>query len=462
MKNQILNSKSLCSKGFLLIFLSANLILGCRKESKTPLPQLNNKQASAYSSKFVRDYFDLTCKIVKNTKGFFPPQASRAYAYISLAVYESVVPGIDSKKTLAGQITDLEVSSFPKADPQAEYNWAISANSATAEMMRKMFEINIKPENLEEINKVESENKLALSSGVSGDVILRSEEFGKAIATALYNYSKTDGGHQSFLDPFQLPYELPTGDDQWIPTGAALKPVAPKWGNNRPFLQSNITHTEVPPCYEFSSDPQSEIYKDAYNVYQQVKMNTAEEILITKYWADDPFNTCTPTGHTVNILTQLLEENGASLAKAAVAYGQMGIAENDAFIACWKCKYKSNRIRPVSYIKRYIDESFSTVIGTPPFPAYVSGHSAEIGAGSVIFSSLFTKGDGKYQLTDRSQIQYGFSTRSWNSFDEMASECAASRFYGGIHYVQDNELGLSQGKKVGQNIISSIQWPKVN
>ena len=439
------------------------LVFGCRKDRvDDPKESTKSKPASTYGSAFVRDYFDLTCKVVKNTKGFFPPQASRAYAYISLAIYEAAVPGIDGSASLAGQINGLSAGTLPKVDPKAEYNWAIAVNAAAADMMRHMFEINITAENLEAINKQEMTAKSALSSGVSGDVVLRSEQFGQAVSAALYEFSKNDGGHQSFLDPFQLPYELPTGDDKWIPTGAAVHPVAPKWGNNRPFLTSNITHTEPPPCYEFSGDPNSEIYKDAYNVYQQVKANTAEQILITKYWADDPFNTCTPTGHTVNILTQLLEENHASLAKAAVAYGQIGAAEHDAFIACWKCKYKTNRIRPVSYIKRYIDPSFATVIGTPPFPAYVSGHSAEIGAGSVIFSNLFTKGDGNYQLTDRSQIQYGFSPRTWNSFEEMAQECAASRFYGGIHYKQDNDLGITQGKQVGQNILSMIKWPKVN
>ncbi|MBC7745519.1 MAG: vanadium-dependent haloperoxidase [Flavobacterium sp.] len=443
----------------LVLFLVLILPVGCRKD-KEPLNIPTSKPASAYESAFIRSYFDLTCKIVKNTSGFFPPQASRAYGYISLALYESTVPGIDETASLTGQLSDLKSATFPKPDKDSEYNWAISANAATAEMIRKMFEIKISAEHLTAIDEQEKKNKMSLSSGISGDVVLRSEAFGKSVTAALYEFSKSDGGHQSFLNPFQLPYILPLGDDQWVPTGAAQSPVAPKWGTNRAFLFSNVSQTEPPAPYNFSTDPKSPIYEDAIKVYNQVKSNTPEQVLITKYWADDPFSTCTPTGHTINILTQLLEENKSSLAKAALAYAQMGVAEHDAFIACWKCKYKTNRLRPVTYIKKYIDPSFNTVIGTPPFPAYDSGHSAEIGAGSVIFTHLFTNGDGKYTLTDRSQIQYGFSPRTWNSFNEMAQECADSRFFGGIHFLEDNTIGLTQGKKVGQNVISMIKWPK--
>jgi hypothetical protein len=435
------------------------IVISCKKEEKQEKITIS-RMATEYQADFIWSYYDLTCKIVKSTPGFFPTQASRAYAYISLAVYEATVPGIDPNASLAGQINGLPQSSLPKPQAEMEYNWAIAANTATSVMVQRMFEINISNDNLNEIKALELANKASLSNQVKTDVVIRSEAFGKSVADALYEYSKTDGGHQSYLDPFQLPFVLPTGDEKWVPTGAAQHPVSPRWGDNRPFLTSDITSSEPELPYAFSYDANSDLYKDAMTVYQQVKNNTPEQIQIAKFWADDPFNTCTPTGHTANILTQLLEENHASLAKTAVAYGKMSVAEHDAFIACWRCKYKHNRLRPLTYIQKYIDPAFNTVIGTPPFPSFVSGHAAEIGAASEIFADLFTNGDGKYRLTDRSQVQYGFSARSWNSFDEMATECANSRFYAGIHFKQDNDLGLIQGKLIGKNINKLINWPK--
>ncbi|MBB1286141.1 vanadium-dependent haloperoxidase [Flavisolibacter sp. BT320] len=456
---------------YVAAMVSLLLFWGCSKEDLNPNPatpdvskasvqrSTNGSSADAFDAAFVRSFYDLTCKIVKNTAGFFPPQASRAYGYISLALYEATAPGIKKGYTLAGQLNGLSSGSLPTADKNLKYSWGISANAALARMMQYMFEGNISDQNFQEIRKLEESNKSFLSKQVSTDIVARSESFGKAIADALYEFSKTDGGHHSYFDPFQKPYVLPQGPDKWVPTGPALSPVSPLWGNNRPMLSLNITGTKPPPCYPFSSDPSSKLYQDAYKVYQQVKNNTQEQVLIAKFWADDPFNTCTPTGHTFNILTQLLEETNASLAKTAVAYCKMGIAELDAFIACWKCKYDFNLLRPVTYIRRYIDPNFSTVIGTPAFPAYISGHSAEIGAASIIFTDMFAKGTGKYRFTDRTQIQYGFSPRTYNNFEEMAQECANSRFYAGIHYIQDNEHGLTQGKAIGHNVNKLLEWP---
>lgn len=157
---------------------------------------------------------------------------------------------------------------------------------------------------------------------------------------------------------------------------------------------------------------------------------------------------------------QLLQEDRATLEKTSVAYARLSIAENDAFISCWKGKYKYVLIRPVSYIKQYIDPSFTTVIGTPPFPAYTSGHSCEMGAGSRIFINMFTDGNGNYQFTDYSQLQYGFQARNYSNFTDMAEECAKSRFYGGLHYPMDNLKGLQIGRAIGDNVNRLINWPQ--
>ena len=436
------------------------VVTGCRKEDNIIYHDFSGGATYNYSGKYVRNYFSLLCSISKSTPGFFPPQVARAYGYIGIANYEAVVKGIPGAASLAGQLNGLSASDIPGLPQNLECNWSISSNAAIADMIRKMFAKKITAENAAKVDSAEQANLKELSAGNSADMVNRSVQYGKQIAAAIYNYSINDGGHESYLDPFQLPYNMPPDPSCWVPTSATTHPVSPYWGSNRAFIQATVSTTQNYEPIKFSTDPSSAFYKHALEVYNQVKHNTPEQVEITKYWSDDPFNTCTPTGHTFNIMTQLLEEANATLEKTSVAYAKLCIAENDAFIACWKSKYKSILIRPVSYIKQNIDPTFTTVIGTPAFPAFTSGHSVEIGAGSRIFIDVFTNGDDHYNFTDYSQLQYGFAARHFSSFTALAEECANSRLYGGIHYKEDNDKGLEQGKTVGDLVNTAISWPK--
>ncbi|MDQ6812901.1 MAG: vanadium-dependent haloperoxidase [Bacteroidota bacterium] len=445
-------------KKILPILLLAIFFSACRKDNYADYDS-SSGAAYTYSGKYTRNYFNLLCTISKSTPGFFPPEVARAYGYVGIANYEAVVPGIPGAQSLGGQLNGLAAGDIPSLPQNLLCNWGIASNAAIADMIRKMFEKKISSVNAAKIDSTEQANLKEMAVASTPDMVNRSIQFGKQVAAAIYKFSLTDGGHEAYLDPFQLPYSMPPDPSCWVPTSATLHPVSPYWGSNRAFIQANVTTTQHFTPTKFSTSPASDFYKNALEVYNQVKNNTPEQVTITKYWSDDPFNTCTPTGHTFNTMTQLLEETNATLEKSAVAYAKLCVAENDAFIACWKSKYTSILIRPVSYIKQNIDPSFSTVIGTPAFPAFTSGHSVEIGAGSKIFIDMFTNGSGQYSFTDFSQLQYGFAARHYNNFNDMAEECANSRFYGGIHYKEDNTIGLAQGRAVGDIVLKTIKWP---
>lgn len=443
----------ICLSVFALFFVSS-----CQKDTDEVVM---SSTPSEYDGEFTREWFKLECTLVKETPGMFPPQAARAFGYTGITLYETVVQGWPDAKSLAGQINGLNSSMLPMANTaEYEYNWALASNAAFSAIMVKMFDRTITPQYRSEILAMEDKWKATLSVGVDAEIRERSIAFGQAMASAIYEYSKTDGGHEQYVEPFQLPYTWPTKDGAWVPTGATANPLAPKWGDNRPFLTVNITECQPGAHCAYSILSTDEFHREAMNVYNVVSNATAEELEIAKFWADDPFNTCTPTGHTFNIMVQLLEEHDANLAMSAVGFAKLAIAENDAFIACWKSKYDYFLIRPVTYIRENIDPNFNTLIGTPPFPAYTSGHATEAAAGSRIFTNMFTSGDGYYQFTDRTQLQFGFSVRNFSNFDAMATECANSRLYGGIHYNMDNSNGLKMGKAVGDNVNTRIRWPK--
>ena len=52
-----------------------------------------------------------------------------------------------------------------------------------------------------------------------------------------------------------------------------------------------------------------------------------------------------------------------------------------------------------------------------------------------------------------------FKARSYPTIWSVAEETAVSRFYGGIHTLQDNKIGLEQGENIADNILN-LNWKK--
>ena len=125
------------------------------------------------------------------------------------------------------------------------------------------------------------------------------------------------------------------------------------------------------------------------------------------------------------------------------------MSQTDAFISCWKTKYTYNLMRPITYIRANIDSTWSSLIGTPPFPEYTSGHSTQSGAMTAVMNDLF---GSTYSFTDNTHGSSFGGPRSFACFDEAAYEAATSRLYGGIHYEFSDVLAITLGKMVGENI----------
>jgi membrane-associated phospholipid phosphatase len=126
----------------------------------------------------------------------------------------------------------------------------------------------------------------------------------------------------------------------------------------------------------------------------------------------------------------------------------------DAFICCWDEKYKSNRIRPESYIDRYIDPKWQPYLQTPPFPEYTSGHSVISTASAEVLTWLFGE---RMDYRDNTEELFDIPPRSFHSFREAAAEAAISRLYGGIHYRDGVVNGQIMGGAIGEFIVRRLQ-----
>ncbi|HRI26480.1 MAG TPA: vanadium-dependent haloperoxidase [Chitinophagales bacterium] len=437
----------------LILFFSFLLALSaCRKEEKIIAP------TEDFSGEVANKWFDLARKITKETPGFTPPVAARAYAYTGVALYEAVVNGSDNYQSLAGQINGLSTAALTKPDLDAEYHWGLVANSCLADMLRKLY-APASAANMTRIDSLYAAIEQTLATGFDAEVVTISVDYGKTVAAQMYAYSTTDGQDKCYQNNFPASYVLPTGPGFWVPTPPAfLNAMQPYWGNVRPFVSTNITHTQPQTPIPFSTNVASPFYAQALEVYNTRQNLTPEQEKIAQFWSDDPGNTATPPGHSVAIATQALRKQNANLAVSAETYAKIGMGVHDAFVSCWRCKYQFNLLRPVTYIQQHIDPSFSPVLITPPFPEFTSGHSVQAAACATLLTNLFGNNFAFTDSTHVSRTDIDGSPRYYASFEAAAQEAAISRLYGGIHYREAIDKGIMQGKQIGENIAQLLQF----
>ncbi|HKP31921.1 MAG TPA: phosphatase PAP2 family protein [Chitinophagaceae bacterium] len=143
------------------------------------------------------------------------------------------------------------------------------------------------------------------------------------------------------------------------------------------------------------------------------------------YWASQNF-----WGDELN--KKIFEYNlHTNAPRAARIYAVADIAAYDALAACFDAKYAYWGIRPDQY-----DTTYKSLVPTPPFPGYPSGHAVMSGMYSELYSYFFPADKAYYK--------------------RKAQEAADSRAQAGIHFRTDNEVGLDLGRKVGNAVIQKI------
>lgn len=427
----------------------------------TPVePLVDTSPANKFSSNIATNWSIIQQKLTKTTAGYTPPVAARAYAYGGLVMYEAAVGGLSNNQSLAGQLSDL--TTLPKPETGKDYNWALSVNAAEATILRALYAEVSRPTaaiNKIVIDSVEVVQLNANKTGIAQDIIDRSVKYGQDVANAIFEWSKTDGGHEGYKRNFPATYVVPVSLGAWQATenGQAI-PMQPTWGSNRTFVPAN-QNMAIPKPVAFSASVTSSYFGQYFEVYTINKSLTQEQKEISVWWADNPGETFTPPGHSYAIAGIAVKQAKVGLGKAVEAFARTGITVNDAFISCWKCKFNFNNERPYTMVRRTIDANWTPFWPAPPFPGFPSGHATQSGAVAAVLTDLFGQNfafidDTHVGREKDAKTGIEFNARSFKSFDAFATESALSRLYGGIHTRQDNETGLAEGKKIGKNVLT--------
>jgi PAP2 superfamily len=240
-----------------------------------------------------------------------------------------------------------------------------------------------------------------------------------------------------------------SGPGVWIPTPPAFLPyLLPQWGFVVPFAMSTSSQFRPPGPPSLDSQQYAADYNEVKELGAAVgSTRTEEQTEIALFWADGA-GTETPPGHWNSIAQIIAGDRGNTLEENARLFALLNIAMADAAICAWDAKYTFHFWRPITAINFEEPElNWSSLIVTPPFPDYVSGHSTFSGAAATVLPLFY--GTEDLPFTTGSDFLPGVY-RSFSTCLDAAEEAADSRLYGGIHFRSANEDGLQAGISIGE------------
>lgn len=383
-----------------------------------------------------------------------PPLAARFFSYACLAGYEVVSQHDSRVKSMHGVLNDYPAFKKPGSVQASVY--PLAALLAMMETAKKMQPSGRLMEAYEQ-RFLDSCGK----AGFSKEAIENATRYALAVSKQILAYAKADKYNRISNYPRYAPLQK---EGAWYPTPPAyMAAVEPYFSTVRPFTLDSSSQFKPAPPVAFSTDRNSDFYKLMRQNYSETLSD--DHRLIAAFWDCNPFavqdnghllvglKKISPGAHWLGITGEACKKRGKPFDEAMQIFTAVSVGLMDGFICCWDEKYRSNRIRPETAIRKYLDPAWTPLLQTPPFPEYLSGHSTISAASATILTHFF--GD-HFQFTDSTEMRYGLAPRSFASFKKAANEAAISRFYGGIHFMDAINNGLAQGEKVGASVLRKL------
>lgn len=387
------------------------------------------------------DWNDLLLQTIKVTSTN-PPNASRAMAMTSTAVFDAV-------NAIDRGFEPYHFSGSAAAGASGE----AAAAQAAHDVMVHLF-----PARAAVLGSALADSLAALpdTPGRAAGTAL-----GAAAAQSIIALRSADGADTV------VPYEPGSAPGQWRPTPPGEAPaLLPNWASVTPFAMTSGAQFRASGPPALTSDAYAQAFDEVRRLgAADSATRTADQTDIALFWADGA-GTITPPGHWNQIAQDVAQSGNLSLVEQARLFALLNIAEADAAILCWDTKYFTDFWRPITAIREAdtdgnpatsADAQWEPLLSTPNFPSYTSGHASFSGAAAALLAG-FT-GSDSFAFTAQADESLAVADRSFSSFSQAAGEAADSRLYGGIHFGFDNADGLAAGMALGQFVLASQLRP---
>ncbi|MGC1417738.1 MAG: vanadium-dependent haloperoxidase [Candidatus Acidiferrum sp.] len=286
--------------------------------------------------------------------------------------------------------------------------------------------------------------------------------------------------------PARTSFAKPLNPEHWQPltyldgSGSVVLQgfVGAQWCYVRPFAMSkgDEFRSAMEPGPSRYGSPEYE--QQAEGLIELSANLTDRQKMIAEYWSDSP-GTAQPLGHWLEFAEFVSARDHHSLDDDVKMFFALSNAMMDAGIAAWDAKRAYDSSRPVTTIpllfrgkkirawggpgKGTIEMDGSEWIPyqaktspTPPYPDFVSAHSAYSAAAARILA-LWTGsdrfGDTVELAKGSSKIEPGLTPHEtvllkWTTFTEAADDAGISCRYGGINFRRSDLAGRALGRAV--------------
>lgn len=412
---------------------------GCEDNFKNPPPITTDTS----SPQNLADWIEQLNAIIRftNTSG---PEASRMYAYASIAYYESYASQLQSVNSLVGKVNGLTV--LPEPDENQAYNYGIIADAALFTVVADLLGHNNSAVANILSSTYDDHERSYTSNGVTSSIVNRSREYGQLLGLAILEWSASDG----FENIANCSESVPNSPSNWQPTPPSfLDADFVCWGDLRPFSANqtelnSLCFAMEPLAVETSSE--STYMMDVVEVEEIGNNLNPGQIEIARFW-NEASGSFTISGHYMSILKQLIELNLLNGEKTVSAFAHLGIGIADTYIAAFNAKYTYYRPRPLTVIQGNIDMNWNSELDNPYTPEYPSLRSAS----AYCASSIFTQYYGSIEVKDNTyDAVLNIDERVFESFTTMAQEASLSRIYAGTNNRTTIEESGSLGSCIAQ------------
>jgi hypothetical protein len=428
------------------IFLLSLFIMGaCCCTQRKPIDQLTGAELEhACVNK-------LTDVIVHDI--ISPPVASRMYSYATLAYYEALRPAFPQSPSFMAKMNDFQDPGMPEGPIDADFAAATAFLAVSEKLVFSKDSIRTARKQL-----------LTPFNHLDNGLRERSGSWGEKVAGIILHRASRDNYRQTRSMPRYSVFNEPGLWKQTPPDYSDA--TEPHWQLIRPLFMDSASQCKAGTPNPFDLDKHSPFYLEMMEVYNISKAPTPSQDTIARFWDDNPFvsehkghltyanKKITPVGHWEIITSIICRKANADALTTARAYALTSSAMFDGFISCWEEKYRSRTVRPITVIRETLSSEWNSLLQTPPFPEFTSGHSVVSAAAATVLSGIF---GNDFTFTDTSEIKYLGLQRAFGSIREAADEAGISRLYGGIHFRKAIVEGKKQGDKVGQLHLSLLR-----